>query len=130
MGLASIQDSINASIQWKEDYIRKRGWKLITATRINTDYRTKIGRKTTVWTFQATNKHNLQKENLDMAKNGKTFERNRIFSDRSTKQCSKDYVKARIDKMQHNSKYIFVFFNFHDTTCESTCDTLSSSAAN
>ena len=37
---------------------------------------TKIGRKTTVWTFQATNKRNLNRENLDMAKKGKPLEKN------------------------------------------------------
>ena len=31
----------------------------------------KIGRKTTAWIFQATNKRNLTRENLDMAKKRK-----------------------------------------------------------
>ena len=30
-----------------------------------------MGRKTTAWTFQATNKRNLTRENLDMAMKGK-----------------------------------------------------------
>ena len=30
-----------------------------------------MGRKTTVWTFQATNKRNFTRENLDMTKKGK-----------------------------------------------------------
>ena len=30
-----------------------------------------MGRKTTVWIFQATNKRNLTRKNFDMAKKGK-----------------------------------------------------------
>ena len=36
-GLASTEDSVDASIQRLEDYIQKRGGRLITATRNNTD---------------------------------------------------------------------------------------------
>ena len=36
-GLASIEDRVDASIQWLEDYIQKCGARLITATRNNTD---------------------------------------------------------------------------------------------
>ena len=42
---ASIEDSVNASIQWLED-IQKLGGRLITATRNNTDY-TKTNRTIT-----------------------------------------------------------------------------------
>ena len=35
--LASIEDSVDASIQWLEDYVEKRGGGLITSTRNNTD---------------------------------------------------------------------------------------------
>ena len=31
-----------------------------------------MGRKTTVWIFQATNKRNFTREDLDMAKKGKS----------------------------------------------------------
>ena len=34
-------------------------------------HETKVGRKTTLWTFPATNKRNLTREDLDIAKNGK-----------------------------------------------------------
>ena len=47
-GFASIEDSVDASIQQLEDYIEKRGGRLITANRNNTDMRTnrmKITRK-------------------------------------------------------------------------------------
>ena len=42
-GLASTEDSVDALIQWLEDYIEKRRGKLITATRINTE-KTRINR--------------------------------------------------------------------------------------
>ena len=58
--LASIEDNIDALIQWLEDYIEKCGGRLITTTRNNTDNmrinRTKITRKQKweekqLWTF-------------------------------------------------------------------------------
>ena len=49
MGLASIEDSVDASIQRLKDHIEKRGGRLITATRNDTDNmrtsRTTITRK-------------------------------------------------------------------------------------
>ena len=39
-GLSSIQDSVDASIQQLEDYIEKRGGRLITVIRNNTDNKT------------------------------------------------------------------------------------------
>ena len=60
-GLASIEDSVGTSIQRHEDYIEKRGGRLIIATRNHTnDTRVsgmtiakniKMGRKTTLWAF-------------------------------------------------------------------------------
>ena len=57
-GLASIEDSVDASIQRLQDYIEKRGKRLIIATinnidntrnnRKTTTRKTKMGRKTTV----------------------------------------------------------------------------------
>ena len=48
-GLASIEDSVDASIERLEDYIQKHGGGLITAIRNNTDYtrtkRTELSRK-------------------------------------------------------------------------------------
>ena len=48
-GLASIEESVEASIQWLEDYIEKHGGRLITAPWNNTDLtrisRTEITRK-------------------------------------------------------------------------------------
>ena len=54
-GLTSIEDSVDALIQWLKDNIEKRRGRLITATRNNTDNmridKTKIGRKTKLKTF-------------------------------------------------------------------------------
>ena len=60
-GLNSIEDSVDTSIQRHEDYIEKHERGLITAIRINIDnmidnrnnnnQETKMGRKTTLWTF-------------------------------------------------------------------------------
>ena len=36
-GLATIEDSVDTSIQWHEDYIEKYEWGLITAIRNDTD---------------------------------------------------------------------------------------------
>ena len=60
IGLTSIEDSIDASIQRLEDYIQKHDGGLITAIRNDTDNtmdkgmiitRKKMGRKTTLWAF-------------------------------------------------------------------------------
>ena len=77
----NIQDSVNESKQWLEDYVKKHGGILITTTRNNSDntrinrrknnQKTTMGRKPNVWSFQATNKKNLTWENLDMAKKGR-----------------------------------------------------------
>ena len=57
-GLASIEDSVDASMQRLKDYIEKHEGGLIAATRNDTDNtktirmtktRKKIGRKTTLW---------------------------------------------------------------------------------
>ena len=79
-GLASIEDSVDESIQRLEDYIKKSRGTLIAATRNNTGSmsinRTKITRKqkwgkTTERTLQAINKLNLTREIIDMTEKWK-----------------------------------------------------------
>ena len=76
-GLASIEDSVNASIQRLEDYIEKCGRRLITTKRNNTDNtrisRTEIARKRKWEEKQHYGrlKRNLTRENEDEAKKGK-----------------------------------------------------------
>ena len=91
--LVSIEDSVDTSIRWFEDFIKKNTERLIIVAGKNTDTRsnrTKIERKATVWIFQAANKWNLTWENLDMAKKLKFRERSWISSNCSSKQCHKD----------------------------------------
>ena len=51
-----------------------------------------MGRKTTLWTFQATKKWHLTQEDFDMVKKGKPLEINWASSDSSTKQPHKDWL--------------------------------------
>ena len=81
-GLVSTEDSVDASIQRLEDYREKRGGKLITATRNNTDdtriSRTEITRKQK-WkennSMDATNKQYITRENVDVAKKKRNLKR-------------------------------------------------------
>ena len=52
-----------------------------------------MGRKTTLWIFQATNEQNVTREDLVMAKNEKPLEGNWISSNSSQKPCHKDMLK-------------------------------------
>ena len=77
-GLARIEDSIDASIQRLEDYIEKHERGLITAISKNTDNTTddrititrkqKWEKNPALWPLKTTNKHYLNRENLDQAK--------------------------------------------------------------
>ena len=80
-----------ASMHWYND------WKTTSKVRRKTDYshqkqyrqhkywqnknnqKIKIEWKTTVWTFQATNKQNFTRENLDMPEKGKPWEKLNVF---------------------------------------------------
>ena len=82
-----MSDSVDASLQQIEDYIKKK-------VRGKTDYsdqkqyrqkkhqrnknnqETKMRRKTTLWIFQATNKRNLTREDWDISKKEKPHKRN------------------------------------------------------
>ena len=90
-GHPGIQDCVDASIQKLEKYIKKFTERLITATINNipntkhqsneNNQKTKMRRKTNVWTFQATNQWNLTLKNLDMTKKEKTLrEKLNLFS--------------------------------------------------
>ena len=113
-GLASTEESVNA-LTWRlEDNTKKSKERLIIANRKKkhkqqkdhqnyNNKKTKMGTKTTVWIFQATNKQNFTREDMDMAKKRKPRERSWISFKNSTKQPH-DYVKAKIDQTQQNSK--------------------------
>ena len=114
-GLASIEDSVDASIRQLEDYREKRGGRLITATRNNTnDTRTSrmtITRKQKweekqlygrfkrltseiphekTWTWLRKGNIKRETESLLMAAQSSTIRTN--------------HIKARIHKTQQNSK--------------------------
>ena len=102
--LTSIQDSVDASIQWLEDNIKRRGGRQITAARNNTDNtsinRTKISRKRK-WEEKQLYRHfKRQTSEISHEKTWtwlrkENFERNWISSDSRTTPRNKDYVKAR-----------------------------------
>ena len=98
-GLASIEDSVDASIQF-EDYMQKHDGGLITAIRNDTnntmDNRMTITRKQK-WEgkqlygrFKRLINNISHEKNLDMAKIRKLYERNRIFPNSSIRQCRKN----------------------------------------
>ena len=114
-GLTSIEDSVDESIQRLEDCIQKRRGRLITATRNNTDNtwtnRTTTNRKQEweekqiyrcfkrlisnisqekTWTWLRTGNLKRETESLPIAAQNNAVRIN--------------YIKARIDKTQQNSK--------------------------
>ena len=115
-GLANIEDSVDASIQRLEDYIQKRGERLISTIRNNTDYtrtnRTEITRKQKweekqlngclkrltgdishkkTWTWVRYGNLRRKSESLLIAAQNNTIRTN--------------HIKARIDKTQQNSRF-------------------------
>ena len=114
-GLASIKDSIDASIQWLEDYIENHEQGLITAIRSDTDY-TKDDRMTITkkqkweekqlygrfkwlintishqktWTWLRKGNFQRETESLQIAAQNNAIRTN--------------HIKVRIDKTQQNNK--------------------------
>ena len=117
-GLASIEDSIDASIQQLEEYIEKRRERLITATRNNTDNR-RTNRMTVTWKQKWEEKQLYGRfkqliGNISHKKQNKTWVWQRkgnlkretefllIAAQNNTIRIN--HIKARIDKTQQNSK--------------------------
>ena len=100
-GLASIEDSVDASIRRLDDCIKKSKERLITAVNNITDnimiHRTTISRKQKCkekqlyWYLNRQTGENTQKE-LDIAKKGKHWKINWISSNSNTKQRHKDQL--------------------------------------
>ena len=83
--LINIEDGVDVSIQLPQDYIKvqrktdysnQKQYRQHKNQLNKNNQTTKNGKKTTAWAFQATNKQNLTRENVDMAKKGKPYERN------------------------------------------------------
>ena len=111
-GLASIEDSVDESMQWLEDDTGKRGGRLITATRNNTnDTRTMITKKQKWEEKQLYGR--FKRQTSDMS-HGKTLTRLRkqnlkretesLLIATQNNVIRTNHIKARIDKIQQNSK--------------------------
>ena len=89
-GLANIEDSVDKTIIQLANYIKTSKTRTTQRSTKQQYLGNRNGKKAIVWIFQVTNKRNLTREDLDVAKKGKPSERNRISSNSSTKQY---YVK-------------------------------------
>ena len=114
-GLPSIEDSVDASIQQLEDYIEKRGERLITATRNNTDNmranRTTITRKEKWGEKQLNERFKRLISNISHEKTWTwlregNLKRETEFHPRAAQNNAirTNHINAGIDKMQQNSK--------------------------
>ena len=127
-GFASIKDSIDTSIQRLEDYIEKRGGRLITVTRNNTNDKRSSG--TTIWPENKIEKNTLYgrfKQLTSDISHEKTWtwlrkyvetgewslnssikhptnwiSLNRLHINNAIRT---NHIKARVDKTQQNSRY-------------------------
>ena len=81
-GVTNIEDCVDGAIQrpgrlhlkmqWKIDYSHQKQCRQRKHQQNKNNQLTKMGRKTTVWIFQAINKRNLTREGFDMTQKGKT----------------------------------------------------------
>ena len=114
-GLASIEDSVDASIQRLEDYIEKRKGGLITAIRNYTNYpmdnRMTITRKQK---WEGKQLYGRFKRKINNISHDKTWtwlkkgnlkrETESLLITAQNNVVKTNHIKARIDKMQQNSK--------------------------
>ena len=96
---ASIEDSINTSIQRLEEYIKtlrktdhsdRKQYRQHKHQQKKCNQKTKMLRKELCEHFKRQKKRNLTRENLNIAKKGKPLERKWISSDSCKKQRNKD----------------------------------------
>ena len=114
-GLTSIEDSVDASIQRLEGYIQKRGGRLITATRNKTDNTmtnwTIITRKQKwegkwfYWRFKRLIRNISHEKTLRWQRKGNLKrETESLLIAAQNNAIRTNFIKARIDKTQQNSK--------------------------
>ena len=89
----------NLNAQRKTDYNDEKQYRQQKHQQKN-NQKTKIESKTTVLTFQATNKRNLTRENLDMIKESLKRETEPLLIADQNNAIRTNYIKARIDKIQ------------------------------
>ena len=112
-GFASIEHNVDTSIQRLEDYIKKRGGRLITATRNNTDNtsnkRTKITRKQKWEEKQLYGHFHRQTSKISREKSWTWLKKGNLWVTESlliaaqNNAIMNNYAKAIIDKTQQNS---------------------------
>ena len=114
-GVASIEDSVDTSIQQLKDYIQKCGGRLITATRNNTDNmrtnRTTITRKEKWVEKQLYGHFKQQVSNIShkkiwtwLRKGNLMRETESVLIAGQNNAIRSNHIKARTNKMQQNSK--------------------------
>ena len=108
-GLAIIEDSVDTSIQQLEDYIQKRGGRLITATKNNTnDTRisgTTIIRKQLNGCFKRlTSDISHEKKRTRLRKGNLKKETESLLIAAQNNVIRTNHIKSRIDKRQQNSR--------------------------
>ena len=113
-GLASIEDGVDTSIQWFEDYIEKHERWLITAIRNNTD-NTIDNRmtKTRKQKWEGKQLHGRFKQLINNISHDKTWiwlrkgnfkrQTESLLMVAQNSAIKTNHIKARIDKMQQNS---------------------------
>ena len=113
--LASIEDSVDTSIQRLEDYIEKHERGLITAIRNNTDNTTdnrmtktrkqKWEGKQLQWRFKRQINISREKTWTWLRKRNFKRETESLLMAAQNNAIRTNHIKARIDKTQRNSKY-------------------------
>ena len=110
-GLASIKDCIDARTtrrllrKVRRNYCHQKQYRQHENQQNRCDLNTKMGRKTTVWTFQTTNKRNLSIGNLAIAQGNLKRGIEPLLIAEQNNGMRTNYIKARIVETQQNSEY-------------------------
>ena len=84
--------------QRKTNYNNQKLYRLYKHQQNRNNQKTKMGRKTNMWTLQLTNKWNLTQENWSMAKKSKTFRGTEsLLIAAQNNFIRTNYIKARIN---------------------------------
>ena len=88
-------------VQRKSDYSHQKQYRQHKHQQIKNIEKTKMGRKTTIWTFHVISEISRKKTWTWVRKGDLKRGTESLLS---TKQCHEDYVKVKIDKMQKNNR--------------------------
>ena len=107
-GLASIEDSVDASIKQLENYVEKRGGRLTTATRNDTDNgrnsKTEITRKQLYGRFKWLTSDILHEKTWTCLRKGNLKRETESLLIAQNNAVRINHIKARIDTTQQNSR--------------------------